>query len=212
MENSHALANYLDEERCKTFYGKLVGPAQSQHFLGDTGDMVPARPLFATIWPARVPINVGEPFFHTDAEWINIYDPTDPVGASLDAFGGPGAPFPESVLQPKNYGYRAHWFLLYSHLCYLRVHKGRKCELSDAAMEWVLSGQKFSPHASPHENRWFTPASRVETQRTLWARTMWVVIYVVLTLAAALALPTILTLIVDVLRKLAAVAHQALPG
>jgi hypothetical protein len=144
---------------------------------------------FATIWPARVPINVREPFFHTDAEWINIYDPTDPVGASLDAFGGPGAPFPESVLQPKNYGYRAHWLLLYSHLCYLRVHEGRKCELSDAAVEWVLSGRKFSAHASPHENRWFIPASRVETRRTLWARTMWVVTYVALTLAAALVLP-----------------------
>ena len=218
MENSHCLPNYLDEERYRQFYGSLVGPAQSQHFVGDTADMMPPRPLwladddvvyrekvlekfrglltygspldkFATIWPARVPINVREPFFHTDAEWINIYDPTDPVGASLDAFGGPGAPFPESVLQPKNYGYRAHWLLLYSHLCYLRVHEGRKCELSDAAVEWVLSGRKFSAHASPHENRWFIPASRVEIRRTLWARTMWVVTYVALTLAAALVLP-----------------------
>jgi hypothetical protein len=218
MENSHCLPNYLDEERYRQFYGSLVGPAQSQHFVGDTADMMPPRPLwladddvvyrekvlekfrglltygspldkFATIWPARVPINVREPFFHTDAEWINIYDPTDPVGASLDAFGGPGAPFTESVLQPKNYGYRAHWLLLYSHLCYLRVHEGRKCELSDAAVEWVLSGRKFSAHASPHENRWFIPASRVEIRRTLWARTMWVVTYVALTLAAALVLP-----------------------
>jgi hypothetical protein len=239
MENSHALANYLDEERYKRLYGKLVGPAQAQHVLGDTGDMVPPRPMwladhdvvyrekvlenfrglltygspldkFATIWPARVPINVREKFFRPDAEWINVYDPTDPVGASLEAFGGPGAPLPTSVLQPQNYGYRAHWLLLFSHLCYLRVHKKRKRELSDAAIEWVLSGQKFSAHISPDTKPWFVKGSRTELQRTRWARIMWIIIYVGLVAAAALVLPILITMIGDILRKLAEVANQAL--
>jgi hypothetical protein len=246
MENAHALPNYLDEERWKKLDGKFGGPARDRDYVGPINDMLPARPLwlgqqdvvyrdkllqnfrglltygapldkFATIWPARVPINIGERDFRDDAEWINVYDPIDPVGASLQAFGSKEEPVPAGVLAPMNYGYRAHWALLYGHLCYLRIHEkksgdttGGKVdaggtpdpELSDVLAEWILTGKSFPSLVPPDGKRWFLPGSPMEKARTWGARAMWVIVYVLLTLSAAWAAPYILGAFLELVQKL----------
>ena len=41
---------------------------------------------FAAIWPPTVALNRDTKVFPKDAIWLNIWDPTDPVSAKLDAF------------------------------------------------------------------------------------------------------------------------------
>lgn len=157
---------------------RFAGSRRAVDYLKEDGDMTPARPLwlgpkdviyrdklfakfrglltygspldkFAALWPAKVPINVREPGLD-NAEWINVYDATDPVGAHLDAYGTEK----ESKIKffPINYGYRAHPILLYSHLKYLQDSDG-KLQLSDTVLEWVLSGNKFARRRSRRPTR-----------------------------------------------------------
>jgi hypothetical protein len=224
MESAHSMPNYLDETRWEALLkAHLGGTAGPDDKIGPINDMVPGRPVwlaqkdvvyrkklfanfrglltygspldkFATIWPARVPIN-NEPAFHADAEWINVYDPTDPVGASLDAFGDVSRPA-SNVIRPDNYGYRAHWALLYSHLCYLTVKKNVR-GLSDDLVTWLLNGGRFRATANKvatnkYAAPYFQPRSRTEKSRTAWAVTMWVIAYAVLTLVGTFTLPFVL--------------------
>lgn len=194
---------------------KLAGSARPKtDYLGDHNDMRPARPLwlkpkdvvfrnrlfekfaglltygspldkFAAIWAARVPINKYEPAFD-EAEWINVYDPTDPVAARLDAFGSQTDPI--SKLWPRNFGFRAHWLLLFSHLRYLRGKKGAD-NLADSAIRWVLGGKKFAPQTGPRRGAWITAGSLFEWARYAWAWIMWILIFLILAMIGALTLP-----------------------
>jgi hypothetical protein len=228
---------------------KLAGPALlPHHHVGTVSDMTPARPLwlgqddvvyrerifsklsglltygspldkFATIWPARVPINIGEPAFQESTEWINVYDPTDPVGASLDAFGESGSlpsgktypasgPLRHKVVYPENYGYRAYWALLYSHLCYMRVDEKRRGQLSDKLAEWVLGGQKFSSIVDKNAAPFFSPGSATDKRRARSAKGMWLIVYLVLTGLGVFSLPFILKVLKEVAEKVFAILHQ----
>jgi hypothetical protein len=244
MESAHSLPNYLDEARWNDIRdGGFGGPARPGVRLGPVNAMVPARPVwladgdvvyrdclfsnfrglltygspldkFATIWPARVPIN-NEPAFHTDAEWINVYDPTDPVGASLDAFGNASRPA-ANVIRPDNYGYRAHWALLYSHLCYLTVKKNVR-GLSDDLVTWLLNGGRFRATASKNPASkyaapYFEPRSATEKGRTAWAWAMWVIAYAVLTLVGTFTLPFVLKGLNVVVEKTIATIAAAYRG
>ncbi|MBI5910592.1 MAG: hypothetical protein HY848_11635 [Betaproteobacteria bacterium] len=215
MENSQALANYLDEKRWHSMVDAgLAGTGRRSHgeFAVRKGIMVPARPLwlpwngivhrhklfkkfrglltygspldkFAAIWPQRVPINVREKAFGPDTEWINVYDPTDPVSAHLDAYSDKRA-----ELTPKNMGYAASWWPLYSHLCYLRGNKKRNDHLSDRVIEWVLNDAKFSPPDNPSRRLWLRPGSFHVGLRRMVARAAGIVGYFILTLLGALIL------------------------
>jgi hypothetical protein len=199
---------------------RLAGSAlESRYHVGATDGMMPVRPLwlqpddvvyrdrvlanfrglltygaplnkFAAIWPARVPINVREPLFPNHAEWINVFDPTDPVAGDLQAFSGAGAgpALPATgVLVPKNVGYKAHWLLLLSHLWYLRADDPRPGQLADVATTWVLSGTQFQ--VPPAKGPWFEPGSTTDRARRIWAQIMWLIFYLALTALGALALP-----------------------
>jgi hypothetical protein len=280
MENAQAMANYLDEKRWKELVeAGIAGSAYDKNeYVGPTGNMLPARPLwlahddvvhrdkllakfaglvtygspldkFAMLWPSQVPINVGEKIFFDSnpnlplgekpateitAEWINVYDPTDPVAASLEAFdpradwqGVQTAPPAGSadtgklllpgVLAPKNYGYCADWKLLVSHLHYLDVHKDNSAdtskyrvkpnELSDALMAWVLSGRPFEPQRAKVD-RWFEPGSPTHKLRTLSRKVSYWIVYAILTFLAAVSLPLILSVIGEVAKK----AYQLSPA
>lgn len=159
---------------------------------------------FAAIWPARVPINIKEPAFHVNGknkdlkpEWVNIFDPTDPVSAKLDAFDGPEKAPDGSVLKPVNYGYAASWWFLYSHLRYLKGKEKQNDCLSDRLAEWVLSGKQFSkPNRTPYW-RWFEPYSLPYWIRLIAAVLMWLALYAVLTVVGALSIPLWESLIVE---------------
>ena len=118
---------------------------------------------FAAIWPARVAINKTEPHFPVKSEWINIYDPTDPVSGVIRSFTPPGL-LPNCSPRLTNYGYKSHWTLLYSHLCYLDLSAPGPKNLADAIADWTLSGKEFNAPAPPHK-RWFVPfGARINPQ------------------------------------------------
>jgi hypothetical protein len=151
---------------------------------------------FAMLWKGQVPINCGEPIaycppdapgFSKKPEWINVYDQTDPVGASLQAFNAKDDR--EDVLSPTNYGYCAGPVWLVSHLQYLKVHPGRTDELSDALMQWVLSGETFQQGTSAS---WYEPEGNVHwaRRRSRWFQ-QWAG-YFILVALAAVTLPSLL--------------------
>jgi hypothetical protein len=77
---------------------------------------------FAALWPKIVPLNRQSAVFPEGAEWLNLYDATDPVAGSLDAF----PPIrrhqqasPETItLKPDNVACRASGAFLLSHIRY----------------------------------------------------------------------------------------------
>jgi hypothetical protein len=137
---------------------------------------------FAFIWPPRVPINTAEPMFPDAAEWVNVYDPLDPVGASLDAFspvdGG-------RLIKPANYGYRAGWVLLLSHLRYFKSGR-RRDALSDLVVDWMLCGNSFTRTHDADAKPFYKPGSGPEHARAAVAKVTWLAVYVALAVAAVL--------------------------
>ena len=87
---------------------------------------------FAAIWPPTVALCRDMHAFPKKARWINVWDPTDPVSASLEAFD-PDTVFDASdeqhtplpangdsiPLRPQNVAYAAFPILLWSHIRYL---------------------------------------------------------------------------------------------
>lgn len=155
---------------------------------------------FAAIWPARVPINITEPGLvfapkRAPAEWINVYDPTDPVGGNIDAYGIPNDSCRDIVLEPLNFAYGASWVLLYSHLCYFRGRDDRNA-LIDRLAEWVLTGKPFSPPPEPSKSLWLDVKSPEFRWRRRVAWLTWFLVYLLLAFLGALSLPLWKSLIV----------------
>lgn len=142
---------------------------------------------FAAIWPARVPINKTEPHFPMGSEWINIYDPIDPVSGVLRAFKPKGVT--DRCLPPLiNVGFAAHWGLLYAHLRYLNLaSKGAK-DLGDAISNWLLDGGSFRVPAPPR-NRWFIPYESQHRLRWWRAAFQWIAVYLLIGLLGAYFIP-----------------------
>jgi len=152
MEIQQALPNYLDRECWKELEGNPLRGTIDKDI--DVDAMLPSRPLwvapneiikrdvlfekfkgiltygsplerFCALWSAMIPINKVEDPFRSGTEWVNVYDPTDPVGTWLSDFdpaetqAAPG----HTTLSPHNYPCRASPLLLYSHICYLKAPK-----------------------------------------------------------------------------------------
>jgi hypothetical protein len=80
---------------------------------------------FAGLWGATVPINNSEDVFPSGAEWVNVYDPTDPVGTWLKNFDPlpATAPAGRTTLRPASFPCRASPVLLFSHISYLKTSR-----------------------------------------------------------------------------------------
>jgi len=142
-------------------------------FSGLRGFLTYGSPLdkFATLFPKIVAMNLDAAVFpkangrYPDCEWINVFDPTDPVSANLDFFNIPTviAMSPHHVsLSPVNLGFCAFPVLLWSHIRYLSVGKLFSGEdlpegrLVDRVAEWLVLGQKFSRPV--FDGDWMAPA------------------------------------------------------
>ena len=70
--------------------GKM-GIDRKQLFARFAGLVTYGSPLdkFAALWPRVVCLNRQVAVFPKECEWLNLYEPTDPVAASLGAFAGP---------------------------------------------------------------------------------------------------------------------------
>jgi hypothetical protein len=133
---------------------------------------------FAAIWPARVPVNKTEPHFPATSEWINVYDPIDPVSGVLRAFTPADVP-PHCAPELVNIGFAAHPALLYAHLRYLNLaDKGAK-DLGDAVAHWVLGHGSFRVPIPPRK-RWFKPYQREHRWRWWRAGFQWIAVYLVI--------------------------------
>jgi pimeloyl-ACP methyl ester carboxylesterase len=170
MELPEAWPGYFDRERWKRFcINGFAGPARPDY---DVTAEMPRRPIwadrdvayrsrifsrfcgfltlgsplakFAAIWPARVPI-ANLRAFRPHTEWLNVYDPLDPVSGSLDEFRGRD---PTCCPSPVPIGYRADWRLLLSHLRYLTC-RPETC-LADGVARWLIDGQ---PDQIVHNSR-----------------------------------------------------------
>ena len=191
METEHCLPNYLNEKtwkKCLQKEGLVIQLADKEN----TNDMRPARPLwikddqaalsrnvlfeklrgfvtygspldkFAYLWGAIVPINPQKPVFADKFEWLNIFDHTDPVAASLDSYNaGP--------VTPKNYCYKAHPLLLYSHIKYLTFLKNKPDCFVNRLTEWILSNNDF-PKPKNNDTQW---DANISFEKGLKIRTYW---------------------------------------
>jgi len=176
MEIAEALPNYIDQKCWENLATSDLRKDISQF---DISAMLPSRPVwlgdretidrdvlfknfrglltygsplerYCALWSAMVPINKDERRFHEESEWVNVYDPTDPVGTWINDFD----PEPNShdkagriPLKPQNFPCRASPILLLSHICYLTSSRLRsfrvvrnKDLLVDQVADWLVSG------------------------------------------------------------------------
>ena len=101
---------------------------------------------FAAIWPPTVAINRQSCAFAGEAVWVNVWDPNDPVGGSLDAFDPdrvlgdaalPGSP-DCGTLAAINIPCRASPVFLVSHVAYLTRLFGKTHVLARWIGDWLL--------------------------------------------------------------------------
>lgn len=128
------------------------------------GFMTYGSPLskFAVVWPAIVPLNKDNSVFNKDFEWINIYDPTDPVSDQTKYFqfetsGG--------KKQPKEVAYKTEGIHLISHIKYITHNPKRTYPLVKQVSKWFLSGGDFE--ISPENNTGWPNESIINLYNTI---------------------------------------------
>lgn len=117
------------------------------------GFMTYGSPLskFAVLWPSIVPLNKYESVFDKDFEWINVFDPTDPVSdftRFFDSKNGKNSP-----LTPRDIPYKAEQIHLLSHGQYLTFNPNRKNPLVRQISQWLLSGDRFQEPLEPADKK-----------------------------------------------------------
>jgi hypothetical protein len=171
METEVALPNYLSQTRWNQVKGSRLQAKPDQKnkapslmlprrptWLGPT-DAIDRKALFAklaglltygsaigkfrAIWPIVVPANKDENVFPLKFQWINVYDPTDPVSGELEAYtrehgcwadratpinrqrsdpGSENAGTHVAAKIDRSIPYKASWVWLLSHLQYLNYY------------------------------------------------------------------------------------------
>jgi len=154
IDNQPSLDNMMPR-RPPWIQGK-TGIDRRQLFARFAGFVSYGSPLdkFAALWPRVVPLNRQVAVFPADCEWINLYDPTDPIGASLDAFGPPprraDPPVADRIgLEPQSFATRAGLIFGLSHIRYFKPPRqglsfeklARKLHLG-ALYEWAREARR----------------------------------------------------------------------
>ena len=177
METDAALPNYLNQNLWEQWQKFSPKKAQTPLTQDQAHNMFPSRPAwlelddiidrsdlfknlkgfmtygsplskFAVVWPAIVPINQDNSVFSKDFEWINVYDPTDPVADQTKYFQFMTG---DGKIQPQEIAYKGDSIHLVSHIKYFTYSPKRKYPLVKQVAEWLLSGYNFQP--SPYKNR-----------------------------------------------------------
>ena len=185
METEQNLPNYLDQELWRQAGEKLYKKAQNEKQQAQ-GRMRPYRPnwlkpedllnrkelfkklrgfmsygsplsKFAKLWPAIVQLNKDECVFQNDFEWINIYDPTDPIADSVEQFFKPSQSNTDTTSlniapAPKDYAYKAKFWHLLSHINYLTPETKRQDRLINELVEWILTEKRFNEEGKLKNN------------------------------------------------------------
>lgn len=117
------------------------------------GFMTYGSPLskFAILWPSIVLLNKDESVFRKDFEWINVFDPTDPVSDFTRFFNSKNGK--DSPLNPRDIPYKAEQIHLLSHGQYLTFNPKRKNPLVRQISQWLLSGHEFQEPPEPSDEK-----------------------------------------------------------
>lgn len=179
METQAALPNYLSKNLWEKWQKYSTKKAKIELTNEQVEEMFPGRPVwlqnkdivdrtdlfanlhglltygsplskFAVVWPAIVTINKDESVFSPSFEWINVYDPTDPVGGetaffNLKVFGG---------ISPIEVAYKAEGVHLLSHVEYMNYNPRRQTPLVKQVAGWLLDGKAFQ---QPAKKSWGWP-------------------------------------------------------
>jgi hypothetical protein len=98
---------------------------------------------FATLWPRIVSLNKQRDVFPHQADWVNLWDATDPIGACLTAFSDPDTAWPKGG--PANVHVRASPLFLYSHIRYLQPERATAQRDTNALLDEVLPASGDPP-------------------------------------------------------------------
>jgi hypothetical protein len=186
MESAESLPNYLDQTTWNTLAGNPLRGVSADPI--DVSAMLPNRPVwvdnhgiinrdalfekfrgvltygsplerFCALWSVMVPINKHEDPYRVGTEWVNVYDPTDPVGTWISNFNPlplPPARTGHAKLTPHNFPCRASPILLLSHICYLtasrlsalRLIKDDAHLLVNLVADWLVHGDSLASRIS----------------------------------------------------------------
>ncbi|MEA5509460.1 hypothetical protein VB715_06760 [Crocosphaera sp. UHCC 0190] len=181
METEEALPNYLNEDLWRRWQYVSPTKAKKDLTDDDINNMLPSRPAwlnnndivsrsdlfrnlqgfmtygsplskFGVVWPAIVPVNKDNSVFNSKFEWLNVYDPTDPVAGRTALFNFKTI---GDKQQPQEIAYKAEAIHLLSHVEYLNYKPGRKTPLVKQLGYWLLTGEAFQP--APKSLGWPTP-------------------------------------------------------
>ncbi|MEA5534746.1 hypothetical protein [Crocosphaera sp. XPORK-15E] len=181
METEEALPNYLNEDLWRRWQYVSPKKAETDLTDDDINNMLPSRPAwlnnndivarsdlfrnlqgfmtygsplskFGLVWPAIVPVNKDNTVFNSKFEWLNVYDPTDPVAGRTALFNFTTA---GNKQQPQEIAYKAEGIHLLSHVEYLNYNPSRKTPLVKQLSDWLLTGEQFQP--APESLGWPTP-------------------------------------------------------
>jgi hypothetical protein len=230
METAETLPNYLDRACWESLVGNPLRGTSATPINIDA--MMPNRPVwiddrgiidrdvlfqrfggvltygsplerFCALWSVMVPINRHEDSYWQPAEWVNVYDPTDPVGTwigDFDPLPAPPARPHHTKLKPHNFPCRSSPILLLSHICYLtasrlssfRLVNDRAHLLVNLVADWLVHGGSLANRitAAPKSLRTFwmpLGAPGVEPYwqtrpRVIWRFIQWGIAGVALTL------------------------------
>ena len=227
METAYAWPGYLNEERWQTLTARgMAGPAaqgaalpgppnmprrpgwaraneiayRSRIFARCRGFLTYGSPLqkFAGLWPALVPISRENAGLQR-IDWINVYDPIDPVSGILSAFDSQPASCCPRV---RNYGYAAYWVLLLAHLNYLTRRAKPPAPADDLAtrtIRWMITDTPASftsPAGGSALGSWYGDDSRQRLVRSAIAWVTWLAAATILIAVAAILLPIVKTAMV----------------
>ena len=100
---------------------------------------------FAYLWPMIVAQHPDRTALRDDFEWVNVFDPTDPVAGAINAFQGIEEEREGKAARPwpANYGYRAFPLLLLSHIQYMSFDAAKKGRLINRLAAWILGDKRF---------------------------------------------------------------------
>jgi hypothetical protein len=156
---------------------------------------------FASLWPYIVPTNVSDSCFESSVEWINVFDPTDPVSDRTQHFNviedGPTTT-DQQKLNPhprlREVPYKADRIHLLSHLDYLKFNPSRENPLVSQVAGWLLTGEPFLiPQGARCE--WPESQSMVIRFYTAARFFVWVILILVITVLLAALVPFVMHLI-----------------
>jgi hypothetical protein len=179
-EPEQILPNYIDKSLWDNKFFQHFKKKAHENEKAPVQDMMPTRPMwlkdddlidrkelfkklrgfvtygcplghFADLWPGIVPANT-QPVFPDNCQWINIFDPSDPVASQVKGVFPDNCPNACYIGPPRlvDIAYKAEGLHLISHTQYLTYNPSKQNSLVRHLVSWMLGDDReFSPPEKP---------------------------------------------------------------